>query len=307
VRTFGEDIRKSLQQLHVGIRKVDDWSRNHANKKHNGCLHISRYRLSEIGQNASDIRVAEIAELAQLCCVPFTEMLRRYLSYYPELLTESELTPSTKLLDEERARELLDSLSTENGGMGVLCTDSSAKGRNAAREGLWTKPSHHVYGMVGMEDWTMWPLLPPGSIVRVDTRQKSIARHGSWRNDYDRPIYFLEIRNGFACGWCDVCDRQLILTPHFLSPASPRALAIGRDVEVRGRVVGYVVDHELAKMEAHQATHTPESPTTSLGRESEWLSTPADGNPRFSHRDVAEKIHRKDEKRGEDHALGETA
>jgi hypothetical protein len=78
-------------------------------------------------------------------------------------------------------------------------------------------------------------------------------------------------------------------------------------VEVRGRVVGYVVDHELAKMEAHQTTHTPESPTTSLGRESEWLSTPADGNPRFNHRDVAEKIHRKDEKRGEDHALGETA
>ena len=67
---------------------------------------------------------------------------------------------------------------------------------------------------IGLDDWTMWPLLRPGCIVRINTRHKVIARHGSWSNDYDRPIYFLEIRDGFPCGWCDLHDRQLLLTLH---------------------------------------------------------------------------------------------
>lgn len=240
MRTFGEEMRTRLQQLHIGIRRVDDLSRHDANTQHNGSLHISKYRLRELQQNPEDITVAEIAELARLCHTTFNDMLTRYLSYYPTLVGETELPSSTQLIPDQ-ACEWLGSL--ESAPAKTELVPKNQARFNTARP-LWPSGSHYIYGRIGMNDRTMWPLLAPGSLIRINTRQKVVARHGSWHNDYDRPIYFLEVRNGFACGWCDVYDRQLILTPHSLSPASPKSFILGREVEVRGRVMGYAVDCE---------------------------------------------------------------
>jgi hypothetical protein len=241
--TFGEEMRSRLQQLHIGVRRVDECSRQDASKQHNGALHISRYRLRELQQNPDDITVAEIAELAKLCHTSFKDLLSLYLSYYPRLLGDSDQPPSTHLLPNQ-ACEWLESPGSPCDETALLpSSQNHYKFHGSAA--MWASGSQYIYGRIGLNDRTMWPLLPPGSIVRVNTRQKTVMRHGSWHNDYDRPIYFLEIRDGFACGWCDLYDRQLIITPHSLSPASPRSFALGREVEVRGRVMGYAVDNEL--------------------------------------------------------------
>jgi hypothetical protein len=207
MRTFGEEMRTRLQQLHIGIRRVDDFSRHDANTQHNSALHISKYRLHQLQQNADDITVAEIAELARLCQTPFKVMLSRYLSCYAHLVDATDLPASTQLLPEQGC-EWLDSLTLASDETELLAKSHGHLSFGPSRP-MWPTGSHYIYGRIGQGDRTMWPLLLPGSIVRVNTRQKVIARHGSWRNDYDRPIYFLEVRGGFACGWCDFYDRQL--------------------------------------------------------------------------------------------------
>jgi hypothetical protein len=50
-----------------------------------------------------------------------------------------------------------------------------------------------TYGFVGMSDNRMSPLIRPGSIVQIDQNQRKIL-NVKWENEYDRPIYFLELR-----------------------------------------------------------------------------------------------------------------
>ena len=57
---------------------------------------------------------------------------------------------------------------------------------------------NHRYGFIGTEDWSMYPLLQPGSLVLVDESRSKIVNSG-WASEFERPIYFLEHRGGYAC------------------------------------------------------------------------------------------------------------
>ncbi len=92
----------------------------------------------------------------------------------------------------------------------------------------------------------MAPLLPPGTLLRINTRRRSIARHNAWSSPYDRPVYFLEVRGGHACGWCEMTGtHQLSLFPFdsLRFPAKP--LKLENEVNVVGRVVGHLIDCEF--------------------------------------------------------------
>lgn len=95
----------------------------------------------------------------------------------------------------------------------------------------------YTYAYVGTEDFTMYPLLLPGTFVQIDESRTAVAR-GGWRSEYERPIYFLETRTDFICSWCTLEDGNIIIQPHPLSPASVRILRHPQDAEVIGQVVG---------------------------------------------------------------------
>ncbi|MGB9104200.1 MAG: helix-turn-helix transcriptional regulator [Terriglobales bacterium] len=95
----------------------------------------------------------------------------------------------------------------------------------------------YTYGYIGMEDFTMYPLLLPGSFVQIDETRNKIAE-GMWRSEYERPIYFVETRDGFTCCWCALKQNQLVLQPHPLSPVPPRIFKDQQEAEVLGQVVG---------------------------------------------------------------------
>ena len=61
---------------------------------------------------------------------------------------------------------------------------------------------------------------------------------GGWRSEYERPIYFVETRDGHTCCWCTLTREEIILQPHPLSPVPPRVLRYPQEVEVIGQVVG---------------------------------------------------------------------
>ncbi len=94
----------------------------------------------------------------------------------------------------------------------------------------------HRYGLIGTNDWSMYPLLHPGSLVLIDESRHRIASQG-WTNEIDRPIYFLETRDGYRCGWCSAGKGKLIYQAH---PASRQAPEIfqATDVDVIGQVTG---------------------------------------------------------------------
>jgi transcriptional regulator with XRE-family HTH domain len=94
-----------------------------------------------------------------------------------------------------------------------------------------------TYGYIGTQDFTMYPILPPGSFIQVDESKNRVVE-GSWRSEYERPIYFVETRDGYTCSWCSMRREDIILQPHPLSPVPVRILRHPQDAEVLGQVVG---------------------------------------------------------------------
>jgi transcriptional regulator with XRE-family HTH domain len=95
----------------------------------------------------------------------------------------------------------------------------------------------YSYGYIGAEDFTMYPILRPGSFVQVDEAKNKVIE-AIWRSEFERPIYFIETRNGFVCSWCNVNRDHIVLQSHPLSPVPVRTLKHPQEAEVIGQVVG---------------------------------------------------------------------
>lgn len=67
-----------------------------------------------------------------------------------------------------------------------------------------------VYGYIGLEDYTLYPLIRPGSLVQIDAGQRKISTD-KWKTEFDRPICFVELPLGYVCSWCQVDHGQLTL------------------------------------------------------------------------------------------------
>jgi transcriptional regulator with XRE-family HTH domain len=91
------------------------------------------------------------------------------------------------------------------------------------------------YGFIGLEDFTMYPLLRPGSFVQIDDQQKPQA-HVSYRSEHERPIWFLELRTGYICSWCELRRDRIVSIPHPLSPCRTQEFAYPNEAEIVGRV-----------------------------------------------------------------------
>jgi len=105
---------------------------------------------------------------------------------------------------------------------------------------------NHRYAFVGSEDWSMYPLIQPGSLVLIDESQRKIVNSG-WSNEFERPIYFLETRSGFACSWCTLSGEQLVLQPHPASMCSPEVYRFPEEIDVVGQVTGIAMHLDPAR------------------------------------------------------------
>jgi len=92
-----------------------------------------------------------------------------------------------------------------------------------------------LYGYIGTEDYTLYPILRPGSFVQIDDRRTQVHKP-PWRTEFDQPIYFVELRGGYACSWCELQGKNLLLVPHPLSGCEVRQYAYPNDAEIVGRV-----------------------------------------------------------------------
>jgi len=102
------------------------------------------------------------------------------------------------------------------------------------------------YAFIGTDDWSMHPMIRPGSFIQIDEAKRQIKRD-TWGHDYERPIYFLEHRNGFRCGWCTLSEQWLIVQSHPASAVPPEIFKYPGDVDVIGQVVGVAMRLDLEK------------------------------------------------------------
>ena len=102
------------------------------------------------------------------------------------------------------------------------------------------------YGFIGLEDWSMYPILQPGSLVLLDESKRKVVNSG-WNDEFDRPIYFLEHRDGYRCCWCTLTGDSLMLHPHPASQERPSIYQHPAEIEVVGQVTGVAMLLEWRK------------------------------------------------------------
>lgn len=125
---------------------------------------------------------------------------------------------------------------------GANCTEFMP--RNSAEYGgiediLNSENGRHRYGYIGLDDRRMEPILRPGSVVLVDVSVRRL-QETEWSNEYDRPMYFVELHDGYRCGWFQQEGGRLAMQPHPLSRCMPESWKTPDDAEIVGRVVGVV-------------------------------------------------------------------
>jgi len=96
---------------------------------------------------------------------------------------------------------------------------------------------HALYGYIGTNDYTLDPIIRPGSLVQIDPHQCKVTPDG-WRSEFDRPVYFVDLRDFYVCSWCEIDRGQLILIPSPQSGKQAMRFKYPGEADILGRVTG---------------------------------------------------------------------
>ena len=107
---------------------------------------------------------------------------------------------------------------------------------------------HRLYGFVGFRDFTLYPLLRPGSFVEIDPEARQPESRPA-RSEFDHPIYFVDLRSEYACAWCELVGDRLLLLPHPLSHVKTRSFEFPKDAEIIGQVTGVAMRIGISLLE----------------------------------------------------------
>lgn len=94
--------------------------------------------------------------------------------------------------------------------------------------------------IIGRENNYLWPLVPPGTLVLVDTRRRSLLVRTNSEAEIQRPMFLLDLKDGPICCWCEFLDKEdgrIIVLPHPASRLRAIELRLGQDASVLGQVV----------------------------------------------------------------------
>jgi transcriptional regulator with XRE-family HTH domain len=239
----GHQLRRLRERLGMTLRDVEAASAAIAAKYENPNYLVSLSRLCEIESKDTLPSIYRLYSLAAVYRRDISEIFSYYGVHSENLLEDVHFSPAhnTHLTTRKPAAQMrvpvqLDpsfniSHTTNVGRM--IAQWGSVPAEFLAR----LSESDYTFGYIGYEDFTMYPLLMPGSFVQVDEGRRKIVE-GNWRSEYERPIYFVEMREGFACCWCSLDSGNLVLEPHPLSGCKVRVRRHQVEAEVIGQVVG---------------------------------------------------------------------
>jgi hypothetical protein len=244
--TPGQFLKTVRERLQVGLREVQEASAVIASEEANDNFYVSAARLTQIENETSIPSVFKLFTLCSIYGLDLNDILSRYgvnanrtHTYDTRFLPESTRTIAAELHgSDERVMVPVRLDSTFRWENTQLINRVVALwGEIPAAFLLRTSPRRHTYGFVGLTDRTMFPLLRPGALIMIDPARRRIQQSG-WANEFERPIYFLELRDGYRCAWCQVDGSRLTLIPHPISGLPVQSFSLTSEVDVLGQVVG---------------------------------------------------------------------
>ena len=265
----GEQLKELRNRLGITIREVEDYSRRIAVAEANEEFLVSNAWITQIENKVGVPSVYKLYSLSIIYRIKFTDLLQFYgidvekISKYQSLtpLANTHLT-NLEVYDKDRAV-----MFPVRFDPGFRVEKTSLLSRMVE---IWGEVPialiqhldfrHSLYGYIGLSDNTLYPFLRPGSFVQVDDRQTKVQKP-PWRTEFDRPIYFIELHDGYACSWCELQGKQLILVPHPLSGCGIRQFAFPTEAEIIGRVTAVAM--RIAGWEDSQTGELPKLPKQS--------------------------------------------
>jgi transcriptional regulator with XRE-family HTH domain len=247
----GQKLKRARERLGLRYRDVEEYSQQIAERRKNSEYAIAISRLSDIENRGVVPTVFKLYSLCAIYRLDFSEAL----SWYGVPI--AELPGDAMAVGPERSHSLGFSVGDQGFGPagsvqvplaldpGLDLSKTTFLSRLIQSWGVLPlmllsriDVKSYRYGFIGMNDWFMYPLLHPGSLVLVDETRRKIAA-GGWTSEYDRPIYFIEHREGWLCGWAAVRNgNELLVLPHPASPAAPVSFPWPGGADLVGQVVG---------------------------------------------------------------------
>jgi hypothetical protein len=232
----GEMLRTVRSQWGLSLRDVKDRSKALAQQWGSRSYEVSYSWLGKLERGEHDMTVPKLISLATIYSRPPEDLLRECLPKTTNSTIGFQVAgPNATVVVaggvlEQQARDLL----------------PDDFGSRAIPEQTMLLPMDHSTlagpyrrAIIGRRDRTLDPMIPPGSVLKVDTRMRAIAPRKEWTNEFNRPIYLLETRKGLICGWCEL-DREedwLTLVTHSLSRVPCKRWKYRKEVQVIGRAV----------------------------------------------------------------------
>ena len=233
----GQMLKALRNRRNITVREVEQASRRIADAKGDKGFCISNGWLAQLENGASKPSMSKLFSLSVIYRANFLDLARLYdLDVDEKEKYEPVANPSlTQLLSLQNGDgHLMSEIANVNE---PLETDLLTGAKANAVDG--NRAPQVIYGYLGLRDFTMYPMIRPGALLKIDTSQDKLSTV-AWRNEYERPIFFIELRGAYACGWCELQSNQLLIIPHPSSPAaSVRRFTYPREAEIVGRVVGY--------------------------------------------------------------------
>ena len=240
----GRQLKAFREAKGLGLRDVERDSQHWADDLHQNAYLVSHNYLAEVEADLHQPSVFKLYTLSALYDVDLLQLLALYgmsakdivraelglelsatssgdqaTPVHQELVKPTIVSPALPGLDQTR----------------LLFGGTSLLNRGRAKDLSTGDRSLVLFGMLGLMDLTMDPLIPPGSLLQIDSGLREVET-AHWRNEYERPIYFVKEPRGYACGWCEVGEANLSLIPHPLSPVRLRRFRYPGEVEIIGRV-----------------------------------------------------------------------
>ena len=192
----GQKLKRVRERLGLRFRDVEEASARIASRRKNDEFFVALSRLADIENKGT---IPSIFRLYSLCAIYRLDM-HDVLAWYGISLSA---LPGEAAAEEYEHTHLV-GFRPEEGNVqvpialdpGIDLSRTVFLSRMIQRWG--TVPllllqnidlRNYRFGFIGTEDWFMFPVIPPGSLVVIDDSKRRIAPSG-WTDEFDRPIYF---------------------------------------------------------------------------------------------------------------------
>jgi transcriptional regulator with XRE-family HTH domain len=240
----GRSLRRVREQLKLRYRDVEESSQLIAKRHANSEFTIGLSRLADIENRGTVPSIYRLYSLSAIYGLDFQEVMRWYgvnFDLFPQDLAALNI-PSSRPLNHQPAAGAYVQLPSTSDGM-IDIKKTSFLSRHLKSWGKFPlslvkalNPECQRYALIGLEDWSMYPMIAPGSFVQIDETKRRVSNSG-WPDDHSRPIYFIEHRNGFRCGWCSERRGLLIVQGPSSCQVPAEVFQFPGEVEIIGQVV----------------------------------------------------------------------